>query len=72
MKNEELIPSNRIQELITDIYFMKMEINSNYKTYSATEIQDMTEVRLKKKMELYRLQKLRDRKNKVLKIISKI
>ena len=64
--------NNRIQELITDIYFMKMEINSNYKTYSATEIQDMTEVRLNKKMELYRLQKLRDRKNKVLKIISKI
>jgi len=47
---------------------MKMEINSNYKTYSAVEIHDLAEERLNKKKELRRLEKLRDRKNKILKL----
>jgi hypothetical protein len=71
-KIPEYIPENQIQRLISDIYYMKMEINSNYKTYSAVEIHDLAEERLNKKKELRRLEKLRDRKNKILKLKSKI
>ena len=70
-KIPEYISPYRINELITDIYFIKMEINSNYKTYSAVEIHDMAEERLNKKKELRRLMTLRDRKNKILKIQEK-
>ena len=71
-KIPEYISPYRINELITDIYFLKMEINAPSKKYSAMEVYDMTEERLNKKMELYRLQKMRDRKNKILKIKSKL
>ena len=68
----EHIPSNQIQRLITDIYFLKIEMNSSYKKYSNVQIHDMAEERLNKKKELYRLMALRERKNKILKIKSKI
>jgi hypothetical protein len=72
MINKEYIVSNRIQELISNIYFLKIEINSNFQNLSTQQIQEISDQRIEMKKELYRLQKLRDRKNKILKIRSKI
>jgi hypothetical protein len=70
--NKEYIPSNRIQELITNIYCLKIEINSNYGNLSVQQLQEMYEQRIEMKMELYRLQKIRDRKNKIMKIRNRL
>jgi len=61
-----------IERLKSELLFMKIEINSNYKTMSASQIQDLVEERLNKKKELHRLILLNERKNKILKIKSKI
>ena len=71
-KIPEYIPEHQIERLISDIYYLKMEVNANYKDFSSQEIQRIIDLRLEKKKELYRLQKLKDRKNKILKIRSKI
>ena len=71
-KIPEYISPYRINELITDIYYLKIEINSNYKNLSPQEIQKLNDERNDKKKELYRLRRMRDRKNKILKIKGKL
>ncbi len=61
-----------IERLKSELLYMKIEINSNFRTMSVAQIYDIVEERLNKKRELHRLIILNERKNKILKIKSKI
>ena len=69
---KDYVPVHRVEELITDIYYLKMELEQPLKKYSNVEIHDMAEMRMDKRKELDRLLKLKDRKKKIDKIKSKI
>lgn len=61
-----------IERLKSEILFLKIEVNSNYNSMSATDIQDIVDKRLSLKNELKRLYKLKDREEKIRKIKSMI
>lgn len=62
----------KIQELTTDIYRIKMEINFNHRDLSAQTVQKLTDERMDMKKELRRLMKVKDRRAKITKIRQKI
>lgn len=61
-----------IERLKSEILFLKIEVNSNYNSMSATDIQDIVDKRLSLKNELKRLYKLKDREEKIRKIKNMI
>lgn len=61
-----------IKRLKSQLLFMKIEINSNFRNMSASQIYHMTEKRLNMKEELRRLLKLKERKDKIRKLKSKL
>lgn len=63
---------NKIEELETLIFALKMEVNSNYSSMSSLLLDKVITQRLMLKEEIRRLKKLEIRKLKIEKITNKI